>query len=155
MSQLINEAKRMQFLAGFINENQLNEAEKDLNTYGKVLFDRLGKNGFKATFTKSSSDFDKLSQENRKSQDKLAAVQYDDMGSPGDGYIMIGVNNNTHDEIGKILDSIKSELPDGAKHFSNNMWSWQITGPGMAKKPQAESIEQTVNEALAKFRKNN
>ena len=152
MAQLINEAKRLQKLAGLYESQMLNE-NKDLNSYGKTLFGRLQKNGFQPKFVKENSDFDKLSQETRKKESKTIAVQYDDMGTPGDGFIMIGGNNDNHDEIGKILDSIKSELPEGGRHFSNNNWSWQVTGPGMAKKPQAESIEQAVNEALARFRK--
>jgi len=45
MSQLINEAKRMQFLAGLITESQLNENTK--HTELKSLEDILLKNGYK------------------------------------------------------------------------------------------------------------
>ena len=151
MAQLINEAKRFQQLAN-IKESQLNESQ-DLNAFGKVLFDRLTKNGFSPKFVTKSMDFDKLSQETRKKDSKLIVVQYDDMGTPGDGFIMVGGNNDNHDEVGKILDSIKSELPAGARHFSNNMWSWQITGPGMNK--ESLDIDSVVNEALEAFRKEN
>jgi hypothetical protein len=161
MAQLINEAKRFQKLAN-IKEisapSKMNEAQ-DLNAFGKILFDRLIKNGFSPKFVTKSMDFDKFSQETRKKDSKLIVVQYDDMGTPGDGFILIGGNNDNHDEIGKILDSIKSELPSGARHFSNNMWSWQITGPGSSnnKNPQQESIDidSVVNEALETFRKEN
>jgi len=131
---MINEIKRMQQLAGIINESQLNE-NKDLNSYGKVLFDRLKKNGFDAKFVRTANEFDQLSRTVRNSKDKkLAVVLYDDMGKPGDGFIQIGVNNDTHDEIGEILDSIKPELPEGGRHFTDNMWSWQVQGPSMVKK---------------------
>ena len=155
MAQLINEAKRFQKLAGLINESQLLNENKDLNSYGKILFGRLQKNGFQPKFVKTSQDFDTSSKQTREKGSKLIVVQYDDMGIPGDGFIMVGGNNDNHDEIGKIIDSIKSELPEGGRHFSNNMWSWQITGPAMNKKPQQEStdIESAVNEALETFRK--
>jgi hypothetical protein len=45
MAQLINEAKRMQFLAGLITESQLNENTK--HTELKPLEDILIKNGYK------------------------------------------------------------------------------------------------------------
>jgi hypothetical protein len=181
MTQLINEARRFQQLANIkeISDpkaddialaysntspntppgstpgsapSKMNEAQ-DLNAFGKILFDRLTKNGFSPKFVTKSMDFDKLSQETRKKDSKLVVVQYDDMGTPGDGFIMVGGNNDNHDEIGKILDSIKSELPAGARHFSNNMWSWQITGSGMNK--ESLDIDSVVNEALESFRKEN
>lgn len=132
MAHISKEIRRMQVLAGIITESVLTE-NKDLNSYGKVLFDRLAKNGFQAKFTKTSSEFDTLAKVARESRDKkLAVVQYDDMGIPGDGFIMIGVNNQTHDEIGDILDSIKSELPEGGRHFTNTINSWQVQGPQLA-----------------------
>ena len=148
---------RLQQLAGLITESQLNEVEgKDLNSYGKVLFDRLKKNGFDPKFVKSSGEFNNLSKIVKDKKDaKLAAVLYDDMGNPGDGYIMIATNEGNHDEVGKMLDSIKFELPDGGKHFEDSAWTWQINGSSFAKKPQSESldIEEVVNEALKSVRK--
>lgn len=140
MKQFINEIARIQKLAGItIKESQLNEG-KDLNSYGKTLFDRLAKNGFEAKFTTNSSTFDQMSKKTREEREKkLAAVLYDDYGKPGDGYIMIAGNEKTHDEIGKILDSIKSELPEGGRHVSNNMWSWQVQGPSLAPKNKAQA----------------
>jgi hypothetical protein len=123
-------------LKSVINEN------KDLNSYGKVLFDRLNKNGFEAKFVKSSSDFDKFGKMARETRDKkLAVVQYDDMGVKGDGFILIGVNNQTHDEVGEILDSIKFELPEGGRHMVNSINSWQVQGPSLVPSKKVTEAE--------------
>ena len=123
-------------LKSVINEN------KDLNSYGKVLFDRLNKNGFQTKFVTSSSDFDKFGKMARETRDKkLAVVQYDDMGVKGDGFILIGVNNQTHDEVGEILDSIKFELPEGGRHMVNSINSWQVQGPSLVPSKKVTEAE--------------
>jgi hypothetical protein len=103
---------KMQKLAGLITENQfkqLNEEEKNINTFGKNLMDRLTKSAFDAKFVDNELkriELEKIVKENPK---KLAVVYFD----KAFNYVLITTNKDNQDEALKVAESVKSFLPDG------------------------------------------
>ena len=210
MAQLINEAKRMQLLAGLITESQLNEAlNKDIKAFGQDLDKNLKAAGFNTviTFQDPSSEQQKKVQEDPKSVllyvtqtdqyqglqlrgniksakelDKVVSkFQVADWNGPkmtfGSGW-----DTKTKQVVGGFNpgDIVGTKDPStgiqGKPFYDANFYRYAITQAKtttdqggkttktqgvtqtMAKpsaQPQQESIEQAVNEALAKFRKSN
>jgi len=124
MKALVNETKRMQKLAGIINESQLSEDEKSLDKFGATLFDRLKKNGYNPKYTKNDQEYENLKKVAIKNADQKLAVVYDFKEA---NTILIGVNEKNMDDIDKIVTAMKSELPDGAAHKAQSSADYQIS----------------------------
>jgi hypothetical protein len=91
------------------SNNQLNEEEKNINTFGKNLMDRLTKSAFDAKFVDNELkriELEKIVKENPK---KLAVVYFD----KAFNYVLITTNKDNQDEALKVAESVKSFLPDG------------------------------------------
>ena len=174
MAQLINEAKRMQLLAGLITESQLNEDNTQVKKIARDLYSWLKKNGVEVKLIASlPSAGTSGKQIGAKSSATTSLVWYWD--DPK--------TKQTQIEIHLIGDP--KIVADVEKKFLSaypNLEQYQKTGEGgpqiafrvrekttkkgglvgntqqnakPAAQPQQESIEQAVNEALAKFRKSN
>ena len=208
MAQLINEAKRMQLLAGLITESQLNEAlNKDIKAFGQDLDKNLKAAGFNTiiTFQAPSNEQQKKVQDDPKSVllyvtqsdqyqglqlrgniksaktlDKVVSrFQVADWSGPkmtfGKGWdaktkqVVGGFNPGdivgTKDPRAGIqgkpfydanfyryaTTQAKTTTDQGGKTTKSQGVTQTMAKP--AAQPQKESIELTVNEALANFRK--
>jgi len=132
MAQLINETKRMQQLAGLVNESQLEEAFSDtVSEYTNSTEKTLKSNGFtiKPYFN----------------------------GDMHQG--TIAIDNRIVGYYAQKPEAADYPLKKGDALFGKPVIWATSTGNELDKiikesaQPQQESIEQAVNEALAKFRK--
>ncbi len=190
MAQLINEAKRMQLLAGLITESQLNEDDTHINKIARDLYSFLKKYGVNVALskerpskpTKTIGDMSKqpgMSKPGVTADNTATIFVY--KGNKGGLEISVRLNgdkrkveeveskllaaypgleqsdrqgSDTHGMTGKSLGfyslafRVKEKTTKKGGYVSNTQ---QNAKP--AAQPQQESIEQTVNEALKKFRK--
>ena len=170
MTQLINEAKRMQLLAGLITESQLNEDKLELNNKARQLYSLFKKAGATPIVMTTGKSFaspdvknynvsimvsnnnelmvgikgDKATAEK---YSNLVAKQYPDLQLKGD--IKIGSGWGGEQDSYADLVLVQKTTKKGGDINPNQ----RPNAPKPAAQPQQESIEQTVNEALRKFRK--
>jgi hypothetical protein len=179
MAQLINEAKRMQQLAGLINESQLNEVEQTNEIFG------LGAEKVEDGDTILFYNDKPVSEENPNNIVKVVLNWQGDGGLVSPSEIQSsssGIMSKKGDGV-VDLDFGKNKIAVGDKYFNSvNPKDWEgeledmrknkpkITKIEVIKKGQSQpksvkkiqfapsqnesiNIESTVNEALAKFRK--
>jgi hypothetical protein len=176
MAQLINEAKRMQLLAGLITESQLEEAlNKDIKAFGQDLDKKFKEAGFDTLILMRPPSPEQL---NVVKTNPKAAI-FEVFQTPEVQQLNVTVNPKQTQKAESIIN--KFQLSDYSGPVLKRGWTAkQVQGainPGdivkqdsekgrgiwyfyrlakvdtKVKNVQAESIEQTVNEALTKFRK--
>ncbi len=167
MKTQINEIKRMQLLAGVINESQLEEAIGDFNPTGfmAAIKEILKKIGYEVKDMQGSSiDPAKTQLEKDAMADKKSAVvgtlKWED-GEEVVAAITIPQNINTEDQV-KLQGELKSKIYDlYSKDFKARMNNERGMGVviGIKNKeqaqPQAESLDQLdeiVDKVLEKIR---
>ena len=175
MAQLINEAKRMQQLAGLIIESQLNEDKLELNNKARQLYSLFKKAGATPVVMTTGKSFaspdvknynvsimvnnnnelmvgikgDKATAEKYSS---LVAKQFPDLELKGD--IKIGQGwGGEQDSYADLVLVQKTTKKGGAINPNQRPNAPKPAAP--AAQPQQESLDisSVVNEALAKFRK--
>jgi hypothetical protein len=158
MAQLINEAKRMQLLAGLITESQLNEEGMTLPIKN---FLKMGEDEFKVNFVKftNNSAGHKGFGGTRSDGSFPVSVETDIKGKGPDGKFVI----NAYVTKEGNLDHIFLPGYDNSETLVKQVKDWgalrnyitsELAKTKPAAEPQQESIEQAVNEALAKVRLN-
>ena len=139
MPQLINEAKRFQKLAGIINESQLNE-ESSMQFYRKSFPWETFKNKAKELFPDA----------------EVKIEHWEDQSNPGIAWgTTILSKQLTKDQLEQIANTF-SELKNEEevkKPSTAKPTTLDKIKSFFKKKPQQESIEQIVNEALKKLRR--
>ena len=185
MAQLINEAKRMQLLAGLITESQLNEAESALQTYLTSIEKNLKSKP--EELTKKITDYLRSVFVVAKGIpgviSNAGGIYYIIPSKKGDDFVTVMgyVDKNkgfiVNDQILKWLVSVdpflsneaaekavQAYIQDSKLNIGGKWGGFEKYGDmmknqlGIGKEekpaaPQQESIEQAVNEALRKFRK--
>jgi hypothetical protein len=181
MSQL-NEIKRMQLLAGLITESQLNEVlqlmpvsqvmpkvdeiAKKMNIY--LVPQIIDRSSFISKVDSLKGDFSQIGDkeaiiaalgESNRFEGLMCFSKSDDVTNPKDSFKLI---QNFYEVLKKEFPSInfkdyyanrKTYDVKGEKVVVGSAEINNFTQDTEAAAPQAETIEQTVNEALRKFRK--
>lgn len=164
MAQLINEAKRMQQLAGLINESQLNEGFDDFNATGWMArIKELAKEmGYDASTGWNDQNTDRARLQAADEAEKGEKKAY--IGTVDDGNTIVvtftldkdNKDQNKANIQKKIVDLYKNDANVTlGKHTHGDTLMQVIIKDKTKSQPQAESldIDAVVNEALAKVRK--
>jgi hypothetical protein len=174
MKQQINEIRRMQFLAGLINESQLNEDNLVLSNYAKQLYSLFKKAGATPIITvgknytspdvKNSNVYITVTNSgalqvgvkgNKPTAEKymgLVSKQFPDLELKGN--IEIGTGWGGEQDTHASLTLVPKTTAKGGDINPNQRPNAPKPAAAPATPaPQQESIEQAVNEALRKYRR--
>jgi uncharacterized protein involved in outer membrane biogenesis len=121
---MINEIKRMQLLAGVINESQLNEAlNKDIKAFGQDLGKYLTNAGFKVKFINGRMSDEDMKQV--KTNTGLVALEADQ--NPSQQSLYIHFNPKEVNKIEGIVDKFQLS-PYAGKVMTKGWTSKQVVG---------------------------
>jgi hypothetical protein len=118
MTQLINEAKRMQHLAGLVNESQLEEAlNKDIRKFGDDVMKRLQQAGFEVEFGfKNDLSHTNMGTEIRKKiEDNPKYIYLTLTLSNYMEQMYISANPKSKKEIDNVLNKFQTSTKDGVE----------------------------------------
>lgn len=125
MKTQINEIKRMQLLAGVINESQLEEAlNKDMRQFGQDLDKRLKEAGFK-TLVLIGQNLSSDAQKKLNSEQGLIALEVQrSNGSEGEIQQMYLYSNpKDYQKVKKVVDKFQLSNYEGQAKFNDKTWT--------------------------------
>lgn len=125
MKTQINEIKRMQLLAGVINESQLEEAlNKDMRQFGQDLDKRLKEAGFK-TLVLVGQNLNPDAQKKLNSEQGLIALEVQrSNGSEGEIQQMyLYCNPKDYQKVKKVVDKFQLSNYEGQAKFNDKTWT--------------------------------
>jgi hypothetical protein len=125
MKTQLNEIKRMQLLAGVINESQLEEAlNKDIRQFGQDLDKRLKEAGFK-TLVLVGQNLNPEAQKKLNNEQGLIALEVQRYnGSEGEVQQMyLYCNPKDYQKVKKVVDKFQLSNYEGQAKFNDKTWT--------------------------------